>query len=395
MRILYILSNSRAFDGSSKSFLNLFKGIVDAGMETMVLFPDNKDMYQSLSGLGIKTFFIKYEFDVSPKLSNLRDFILYIPRIIRRNYLNRKAINQIVDICKRYKPDLIHTNVSPLTVGYKVAMKLGIPHLFHVREYADKDFNLNIQNVNEILNKSYTISITKDIARYRNLNDPIKDRVIYNGIFSRKDLKYSPNKSPFFLYAGRLTEKKGFKMMMEAYIDYASSTKNPFKILIAGIPAERNDIEMVDNLKEKIHKNRLSEHVVWLGVVDSVSEYMYKAKATIVPSFNEGFGRVVAEAMFNGCLVIGYDAGGIKEQFDNGLHLSSGEIGLRFSSKDELVVIFKNLEQELIDIKPYIQRSQECVCELYSTENNVKKTLEFYHAIESDCNHDSSLHTKI
>ena len=45
---------------------------------------------------------------------------------------------------------------------------------------------------------------------------------------------------------------------------------------------------------------------------------MSKALALFVPSSFEGFGFITVEAMFCGCLVIGRNTGGTKEQFDNG-----------------------------------------------------------------------------
>jgi len=46
---------------------------------------------------------------------------------------------------------------------------------------------------------------------------------------------------------------------------------------------------------------------------DDVYAIMSRATALIVPSHFEGFGRITAEAMFNGCLVAGYNSAGTRE----------------------------------------------------------------------------------
>lgn len=63
---------------------------------------------------------------------------------------------------------------------------------------------------------------------------------------------------------------------------------------------------------------------------------MAEASAIIISSQSEGFGRVMAEAMYNGCLVDGKNAAGIKEQFDNGLQFCDQEIGIRYSDYGDL-----------------------------------------------------------
>lgn len=63
----------------------------------------------------------------------------------------------------------------------------------------------------------------------------------------------------------------------------------------------------------------IASQVVFLGMRKDIYSLMKDAMALIVPSYWEGFGFITTEAMFNGCLVIGRNTSGTKEQFDNGL----------------------------------------------------------------------------
>ena len=111
---------------------------------------------------------------------------------------------------------------------------------------------------------------------------------------------------------------------------------------------------------------------------------MQETIALIVPSRSEGFGFITTEAMFSGCLVIGNDVAGTKEQFDNGQRLTEKEIGLRYTTQEQLV-------QHLLDItesvhnntfthmyEPMILRGQRVVKQLYTTECNAEQIYQFY-----------------
>ena len=117
-------------------------------------------------------------------------------------------------------------------------------------------------------------------------------------------------------------------------------------------------------------------------MIDDVMPYYKEAKALIVPSLFEGFGFITAEAMFSGCLVIGNNVAGTKEQFDNGLELTGEEIALRYTTEAQLV-------QHLIDVtnnpieqyEPIILRGQEVVRQLYTAEKHVEQVYDLYKKI--------------
>ena len=99
---------------------------------------------------------------------------------------------------------------------------------------------------------------------------------------------------------------------------------------------------------------------------------MKKAKALIVGSYNEGFGRMTAEAAFAGCLVIGRNSGGTKE-----ILKKTG--GYTFVNNDGLINAMKDIE--LLSDEEYIKKAkhaQKVAQQLYSTEQNVDSIYSFY-----------------
>ena len=114
-------------------------------------------------------------------------------------------------------------------------------------------------------------------------------------------------------------------------------------------------------------------------MIDDVIPYYKNAKALIVPSLFEGFGFITAEAMLSGCLVIGNDVAGTKEQFDNGKEITGEEIALRYSTQEQLI-------QHLIDVtnnpsleyEAMLLHGQAVAKQLYSIEENANKIHKFY-----------------
>lgn len=90
-------------------------------------------------------------------------------------------------------------------------------------------------------------------------------------------------------------------ILLTSYYEYCKHTGNPLKLLIAGSAVGD---KYISQQKEYVHMKGLSGMVEFLGEISDMDKLMQNAKATVVPSLNEGFGRVMPEAMFTGCPVI-------------------------------------------------------------------------------------------
>lgn len=379
MKILYVISSTDECGGATKSFLNMVKGVKERGNEIIVITPDDLGVSKMLKSLGIVVYSFPFSFDIWPSIPLSKGIILYLPRLIRRFVKNHKAVKRLEKILDFEKPDIVHTNVSPITIGFKAAHSKHIPHIFHIREYGDKDFGLKIRNIKKILSQSYTISITKDIASYRRVLNNRNNRVIYNGILPSNSTQFIEPKDSYFLYAGRITENKGIGLLIDGYVKYASNEPNPYRLLIAGRIACQTSL--IDGLKSVLIKKGLLDKVIWLGEIPNVHEYMQHANATVIPSLNEGFGRVMAEAYFNGSVVIGKNTAGTKEQFDNGVEITGAEIGFRFDNSDQLSSILSLVTKNPNSTKQYVLRGQQVCQQLYSTEANTNQIIDFYQNI--------------
>ena len=385
MKVLFIKSSTRTHGGGSKAFMQMLYGLIALGVTPMVILPDKKGLYTTLRSMGVACVTLRYRMSVYPWTNSLKDKFLFIPRLLGRMIVNNLAVLQIIPIVKQFKPDIIHTNVSVIAIGYYVARLLKIPHVWHIREYGALNLQtfyyyptFKHQKLRYKKQNSYTICITKDIQRYNSLLNHVNSTVIYDGVLPANAIDYVSQKKPYFLYVGRLEYIKGILPLIDAYANYYQTHPSPLPLYIAG-SGEPKYTELVIT---KLQKYGIEHQVKMLGMIDDVLPYYKEAKALIVPSLFEGFGFITAEAMFSGCLVIGNDVAGTKEQFDNGKEFTGEEIALRYATQEQLVQHLNDVtNKKTAHYQSMIDSAQQVVAKLYTSEEHSKQIYDYYQYI--------------
>lgn len=380
MRILSITSDPGA-GGSSKSLLNLVVGLSSLGHDVMIMLPSKGYLSDRLDAMGIRYTINRFiSLNVWPPVYNLVDAWHFPKRILILWQFNLLGARNLGKIIKQWTPDIIHSNNSLISIGYKASKKFNIKHIWHIREYGDKDFGYTFypsqRYRSEILKHTPAICITHDLLKEYNLSHT--GQVIYNGILSEKEIEYKPVKDDYFLYVGRITDGKGVTDLIKSFAIYYNN-------------GGRYKLALLGNYDER-YKDKLctiaqvagvpSEFINFIGHSDRVKDYMTKAQALIVPSKYEAFGRITAEAMFYGCLVIGRNTGGTKEQFDMGLCKTGQEIALRFESIEQLTSQMTNIEyMSLKEKERYIIPAQIFAKQNFSIEQNIFQTNKFFEGV--------------
>ena len=380
MRILYV-ANSNVKSGASVALVNVIKGAIAQRYEVKVL-TDSRNGYltNELDVLGIEYYQCPMALKIYPKSRNP---IRWLYKFVCLVNIWRKSKIFAGKIIKNLSPDIVHTNVGPLDVASDVCKSLGIPHVWHCREYQDLDFRMHYfpfqKKFRRLIGDSnnHCIAITKAIFDYWQLNEN-KDIVIYDGVFSINCLPTAKaEKKKYFLFVGRIEAAKGPLMLLNVFEKFVAQYPE-YALLLAGAYNEDNPY-----FKRCAHHVAnspvLKECVMFLGNRNDVYQLMAKATALIVSSDFEGFGFISAEAMLNNCLVIGRNTAGTKEQFDNGCRLTKDEIGLRFSNQQELLCAMKKaVSGNFAEMK---KNARKTVCQLYSIEKNVAELFNFYNHI--------------
>lgn len=381
MKIVYVLSETGVYAGSTKSLMNLLKGVSAHSDEAILICPNKNGIYEFVSKNnlpGVRAEYINYSYNILPFLKTSYDYLMFCPRLLKRMVKNYIGTYRLIKLCRKENVDLIHSNTSVNDIGFRAAKKLGLPHLWHIREYGKLDFNMIVpfQRKMFLSPNNYTVTITKDIAKYKKLPLSPQHTVIYNGICDAGSFRIKDIDDNYFLYAGNVSKNKGILDLLEAYIIYIHS--NPTNIVPLKIAGK-----ILPEIKDKVltvcDNNRIDKYVEVLGPREDIADLMFCAKAVIVPSFFEGFGRVLPEAMTNGCLTVGRNTAGTKEQYDNGVEITGREIGLRFNNVKELssilLYIASKSKKDFIDM---IRNSQTVVKQLYSNETYTSSIIKLY-----------------
>ena len=120
--------------------------------------------------------------------------------------------------------------------------------------------------------------------------------------------------------------------------------------------------------------------IIFLGYRKDVDVLMSEATALIVASQFEAFGFITAEAMFNGCVVIGKDTGGTGEQIDNMEKLAGVPSGFRFVTTQELIDAMKYVVRNPVPFSQ-LQKISRNVVKLYSSESSAKSVSDYLSVI--------------
>ena len=348
MKIVYILSSTDPYGGATKSFMALLAGMLQKKHSAIVVVPDRKGIFECLCKMPVEVVALTYRPHTWTYSSSWQEIVLFSVRQIARLFVNWQASRKLCQIVGNRSVDVIHTNVSVIHIGSYLAKKKSIPHVYHYREYGAKDFGIryfpttSLYHHKLVSETQFHIAITKDIWSCHNLNRMPLSKVIYNGVLTYSDqieLNYNTN---YFLYAGRIEQSKGIEDLLNAYGSYIHQVDFPLPLYIAGHFLSLNYERKIKSL---VHDLQIEGQVRWLGNQDDMCGLYRNARALIVPSLCEGFGRSMPEAMSCGCLVIGHNTGGTKEQFDNGYLYKHQEIGIRYSTVEELTAALVSVHQ--------------------------------------------------
>ena len=382
MKVLYI-AHSAEMQGAGFALLNMVQGVLRYKVVPYVFVPSEGTLTITLKKMGISFLVIPFYNAIYPRLNvTLRDIVLFVPRLLRILIYNKLAERKLYLFLKSNRMDIVHSNTGVIHFGAKVAARLSIPHVWLIREYQKLDFGYRalggIDGLKKHLSNSnnHVIAITKGVFHYFKLKQN-KDIVIYDGVFMDTDeIKIRMNKCNYLLFVGALIKGKGAFCALSAFEEIAKWDLN-VELWFAG--------EGKKTFIDAVEKSPFKSRIKLLGFRTDIYELMSNAKALLVPSFFEGFGFIVVEAMLNGCIVIGRNEAGLKEQFDNGFQKTGQEIGLRFECQQELVNQIKYVcNTPFEDFLPMIKAAQNVILN-YSVDQNVKQIMSFYKTILKLC----------
>ena len=369
MKVVYIPNKSEqggAFR-SQKEVIDTLKN--NYGVVPVVLTYRDGMLSKWCREKGIETYTIGYEpFMIGGGCTKLRRLVktMLIPHYkLKRKKGNNAAFERIEKLVDFSGVDIIHTNVNRDDFGARLSKKYGIPHVWHIRETGEKDYdciylrNNPIDFMNGIDGLFIVISDAVKKAWAGRGLDEKKMRRVYNGInlsvypeniehdFTKPDLN--------FIFTGTLCENKGQIQAIKAIEALPDEIKKHIHLDLYGGGAQ----SYIDSLKRYVSAHGLSDRISFCGYTDKLNEILPEYEGAFVCSRNEAFGRVTVEHMYTGLAVIASDSGANPEIITDGkdgfLYRSEDVSSLRdcivrvFESRDSLPEITARARKRVAD----------------------------------------------
>ena len=272
-------------------------------------------------------------------IASLKEIQLKGIKIVTNRYLVRRinpfydlfALFSLYRLFKKEKPTIVHTHTSKAGFLGRVAAKgAGIPIIIHTPHghvffgyfgaFKTKIFIFLERLASRITDKIVALTHgEKEDYLFFKIADKEKFVVINSGIELEKfkelpfplkqDFKKElgiPQNALIVGTVGRLVPVKGLKFLIEAAREIISRYPNTF-FVFTGDGYLRRDLE------KRASDLGIKENVVFLGWRNDAAKIISVTDIFVLPSLNEGMGRVLAEAMALGKPIVASNVGGIPD----------------------------------------------------------------------------------
>jgi glycogen synthase len=260
---------------------------------------------------------------------SVRRFELPLPRlapisVLRFPLERRRALQALVAAAERFRPDVLHVQCFSANGVYAtwLARRLGVPLVVSLqgetfmddRDIYEHSLTLRL-GLRRGLRRAAVVTgcsrvVLEDAERRFGL-PPGKGQVIPNGVEPDEEVEPQPLDLPFerfVLGLGRIVEKKGFDLLLDAFARLAE--RHPGVGLVIGGDGPRRP-----DLIRRVAATGLEARVALPGSLDrgQVAWAMQAAEVFVLPSRVEPFGIVVLEALRGGCPAVVSSHGGAGE----------------------------------------------------------------------------------
>jgi len=167
------------------------------------------------------------------------------------------------------------------------------------------------------------------------------------------------------IYLGNLTTGKGVDVLIKAFALLSNETES-IRLIICG------EGEQKQYLTQLVTEMKLNNKIYFTGKIayEHVPSYIYHSDILVLPSFHEGFGRVIIEAMALDTVVIASRVNGIKHL------ISDTNDGLLFEAGNEIDLGDKIMK--LIGSKSLYMKLKENAQDKYTKFYSYKKSITDY-----------------
>ncbi len=318
LRVSFITHYTELY-GANLSLLNLIEGLSRYGVRAHVICPEPGDLLAELDRRGIPAAVLPFEWWVSTR----RTMLGTATRLVRNLRRFRPFAAQIA----RWGCDLVYSNSSVIAIGAMAAAELELPHIWHLREFGRRDydlwpdFGLRLSRLG-FRTADATICVSHALQRVLlGRTPPTTSHVIYNGVAPeavfderrRAAEAQRARRQPFtFVLVGRFRESKGQAIAIRAFAKVAARS-TAVRLLLVGGSGQTGDQDYFEQCRALATELGVSDRIEFWGYIPDPERAFLAADVALMCSRNEAMGRVTAEAMSACRPVIGFDNGGTSE----------------------------------------------------------------------------------
>lgn len=269
-----------------------------------------------------------------------------------------ERVRRIVSLIRERDIRLVHTNSNMILEGALAAKLAGVPHLYLA--HIDFQSNLPLYQRFQLDAASFAglmgdlsdgiIAVSHHVAHSLCPPlDPARIRVVHNGLeldkfdqalaqrdgSLRRELGL-PADAPIITAAGRISEDKGFDILLEAAAIVHGAHPGAHFLIAGGTDSP----DYQRQLTERIVQLDLGMHVHFLGLRKDLPRVLAESDIFLLTSRREGHPYVLLEAMACECAVVASRCGGVDEtvvEGETGFVVEIGDVATTAEHLDRLL----------------------------------------------------------
>lgn len=316
MRVLYLNPFSQEVSGPDESLRTLLAALIPLGVEAHLVLPRPGPQVSRYEALGVKVHYAPLT--ILSRRPGAGAALLPL-RLAR-------GAAAVARIARRERIDVVHTNMEVVLDGAVAAWVLRLPHVLHYRGNTNDDPKV----VFDALTLFWTAtaarvfcisSATAEIFRRRGLGEKVE--VLYNpvdveafaGAARSDEVRRELGAGPADLLVGtvgRLHPRKDVATFLRAGA-LAARSRPDVRLAVIGSAEAPEEVRYARELRALAASLGIADRVVWAGARRDMPRVLKALDVFVLCSRNEGFGRVVAEAMVAGTPVVASNEGAMPE----------------------------------------------------------------------------------
>lgn len=324
LRVLYVTPFAQSVSGPDESLIGLLQGLRGEIDPLVVLPPGSpqKSRYENAGATVVEQSMQRIRRSTSAA-SIAAYGGLFLPETLR-----------FVHLIRRHKIELVHTNMEVVLQSGLAARLAGVPSVYHVRGTSFATPRRVCDAVVGAINKlSDEIIVISDAVGRIFYERGIREKVsvIFNSLdpaaFDYVDADATAAlrreltdgvEAPLVATVGRINPRKGLECFVESAAIVARRHPD-VRFAVVGDTADDMEEAYLAKLRGQAERLGLGGRMVFSPARRNIAELMSALDLFVMTSVNEGFGRVIIDAMAAHRPVVASNVGGIPEIVEDGV----------------------------------------------------------------------------